>query len=190
MIVKPSFLDANSLAWFDSDGVVLNSELSFNIIGNLDVSGVSTLEGGTVMNTSSTVNGTFTVNTGATTINTATTINANTGIDGDLIVTGDITAFGALSDASIKENLSLINNALDKMTSINGYHFNYKSNPDMQVSGVIAQELLTVAPELVYETYDQRGKKVLAVRYNLLAAYFIESIKELKTRIEGLENND
>ena len=54
---------------------------------------------------------------------------------------------------------------------------------DKRSSGVIAQELREIAPELVIE--DSEGK--LSVAYGNLAGYFIEATKELADRLNRIE---
>ena len=48
-------------------------------------------------------------------------------------------------------------------------------------SGVIAQELEKIAPELVKTADDEMGTK--SVAYGNMVGYLIEAIKELKSRI-------
>jgi len=50
-------------------------------------------------------------------------------------------------------------------------------------SGVIAQEMLEVAPELVNESSDG----TLGVSYGNITGYLIEAIKDLKAEIEDLK---
>jgi hypothetical protein len=104
---------------------------------------------------------------------------------GNFIATGDITAYGSTSDISLKENIEPIENALDKVSEIGGYTFNYIDTPEKgRVPGVIAQELEKVLPEAVYETDE--GYK--AVRYDNTIALLIEAIKELKQEVDSLKN--
>lgn len=95
----------------------------------------------------------------------------------------DITAFHSFSDINLKENIQTIDNALNKVDSINGYTFNYKTKPDTRISGVIAQEMQAVLPEVVYDVDDS-----LAVRYEGIVPLLIEAIKELKAEVEELKN--
>jgi len=53
-------------------------------------------------------------------------------------------------------------------------------------SGVIAQELELVAPELV--TTDEEGYK--AVAYSHVIGYLIEAVKHLKEEVETLKGNN
>ena len=50
-------------------------------------------------------------------------------------------------------------------------------------SGVIAQEIQKVAPELIHKT-----EGTLGVAYGNLTGYLIEAIKELEARVKELEN--
>ena len=107
---------------------------------------------------------------------------------GALITTGDITAFGSLSDIRLKENIEPITNALDKVSQIGGYTFNYKKNPDVRMTGVIAQEVEKVLPEVIYTTTDiNSDEENLAVRYENMIGLLVEAIKELKTEVEELK---
>ena len=52
-------------------------------------------------------------------------------------------------------------------------------------TGVIAQEMQKVAPELVLTADDEMG--TLSVNYGNITGYLIEAIKELKAEIEELK---
>ena len=98
--------------------------------------------------------------------------------------TGDITAFGTVSDMTMKENISPIDNALDKVLQLGGYTFNYKSTPGAQMTGVMAQEIEKVLPGIVYETKDPiTGQETYAVRHGNLVGLLIEAIKELSAKV-------
>jgi len=107
---------------------------------------------------------------------------------GDIITEGDITAFGSVSDRTRKENIVKIENALDKVSQISGYTFNYLGD-DTPMTGVIAQELEEVLPEVVYETEMPDGTHSKAVRHGNIVGLLIESIKELKAEIEELKKD-
>lgn len=91
----------------------------------------------------------------------------------NLTVTGNVTAY---SDARVKTNVRTIDRALDKICAMRGVTFNRTDLDGKEGSGVIAQELREVAPELVQE--DEDGK--LSVAYGNLVGYLIEAIKELR----------
>ena len=107
---------------------------------------------------------------------------------GDIITEGDITAFGSVSDRTRKENIVKIENALEKVSKISGYTFNYLGD-DTPMTGVIAQELEEVLPEVVYETELPDGTQSKAVRHGNIVGLLIESIKELKAEIEELKKD-
>ena len=112
-------------------------------------------------------------------VNTTSNVRFNT-----VQATGDITAFASVSDVAMKENINPIENALDKVMQLGGYTFNYKSNPDQEMTGVMAQEIEKVLPGIVYETVDPvTGKETYAVRHGNLVGLLIEAIKELSAKV-------
>ena len=120
------------------------------------------------------------------------TLSASTGtFSGAITSTGDITAFYS-SDIALKENISPISQALQKVGLISGYEFDWKDHKDPQVIGeghdvgILAQEVEKVLPEVVI-TRDN-GKK--AVNYQKIIPLLIESIKELKTELDELKSSN
>ena len=104
----------------------------------------------------------------------------------ELICSGDIRAFDT-SDRNLKENITPIPNALDKILSLSGNTFTwieeYKHGGEHDI-GVIAQEVEALGlPGLV----DTRGNGTKAVMYKKLIPVLIEAIKELKSEIEELK---
>ncbi len=110
------------------------------------------------------------------------------GTSGSLVTEGDITAFGSVSDRNRKENIVKIDNALEKVAQISGYTFNYIGD-GTPMTGVIAQELEEVLPEVVYETESPDGTQSKAVRHGNIVGLLIESIKELKAEIDELKKD-
>lgn len=103
-------------------------------------------------------------------------------ITGELFVSGNITGFANFSDITLKENLEIINNPVDKVMNLNGYTFNYIGS-DIRMPGLIAQEVEEVLPEAVYET--PQGKK--ALHYANMVGLLVEAVKELKAEVEELK---
>ena len=102
---------------------------------------------------------------------------------------GDITAFASSSDIRKKENIKKIDNALDKILQISGYTYNFKGD-DRKITGVIAQEIEKVLPEVVYEIDDEDfGGKTKAVRYGNIVGLLIEAIKDLNSEIKELKKS-
>ena len=109
---------------------------------------------------------------------------------GNLAVVGNITAYATLSDISLKENIEVIPNAVDKVKTLDGITFNYiKDGPDKRMTGVIAQQVQEVLPEAVYETemIGDNENKNLAVRYGNMVGLLIEAIKEQQQQIDELK---
>ena len=115
---------------------------------------------------------------GLTVKGTSTTATALSVI-GAIEATGDITAFST-SDINLKQNIAVIENALEKIDAIRGVTFawncEYKKGNDV---GVIAQEVESIVPEAVITRAD--GYK--AVDYHRLIPLLIQAIKELKSKI-------
>jgi hypothetical protein len=88
------------------------------------------------------------------------------------------TIFNALSDISLKKDVETISNALELVGSMRGVNFKWVDN-SQSASGVIAQELESIAPELVSETNDIKN-----VNYDGIIAYLIEAIKDIKNRLD------
>ena len=99
---------------------------------------------------------------------------------------GDITAF-ASSDATLKENITPISNAVDKVLSISGNTFTWNEKSiynGEEGTGIIAQEIEALGlPGLT--TTRENGTK--AVRYDRLDPLLIEAIKELSNKVKSLE---
>ena len=97
----------------------------------------------------------------------------------------DIIAY-ATSDERLKDNITLIEKPLEKLSKINGYMFDWN---DKQTSytghdiGVIAQEIELVLPEVV--TTRDNGYK--AVKYEKIVPLLIEAIKEQQQQIDDLK---
>ena len=116
----------------------------------------------------------------------AVVVTGGVGISGGLNVGGDITAFSS-SDVSLKENITPISNAVDKVRSISGNTFTWNEKSvynGEEGTGIIAQEIEALELPGVTET-RQDGTK--AVRYDRLVPLLIEAIKELDGKIKSLE---
>ena len=86
------------------------------------------------------------------------------------------------SDRRIKKEIKKVDNALEKISKLNGYTF-YKKGFKNKTAGIIAQEVREVFPELVNEKDN-----ILEVNYNGLHSLLIEAIKELNLKIDSLQN--
>jgi hypothetical protein len=98
---------------------------------------------------------------------------------------GDVTAYYS-SDRRLKDNITPIGNALDKVKKIGGYTFDWNDKQQAHTGhdvGIIAQEIEAVLPEVV--TTRDTGFK--AVKYEKIVPLLIEAIKEQQTQIEELK---
>ena len=93
---------------------------------------------------------------------------------GNLTATGNVTAY---SDERLKSNVQTLDGS--KIYEMRGVSFTKDGEAS---SGVIAQELQKVAPELVNDSGEY-----LSVAYGNLVGYLIEAVKELKAEIEELK---
>ena len=121
---------------------------------------------------------------------------ANPAFTGNATFAGTIVAnqnISAFSDRRLKSNIQTISNALDMVMNMRGTTY-YKDNT-LQY-GVIAQEVETVVPELVYEQPKEgdifwlNGQRpTLSVDTgNGFTAILIEAIKELRAEIDQLKS--
>mgnify|MGYP001321124703 CR=1 FL=1 len=111
------------------------------------------------------------------------------GVTGAIIASDNITAYGTPSDIRLKENIEIIDNALDKVKQLKGITYDLKSDGN-RLTGLIAQDLQKVLPEAVYETsaVDDANDKHLAIRYGNTVGLLVEAIKEQQQIIEDLKS--
>ena len=89
--------------------------------------------------------------------------------------------FNATSDITLKDNVSIIDNALEMINNLDGISWNWKDSGKASL-GVSAQNVETVAPELV-----SNGSSHKAVNYNGLVGVLIEAVKSLSAEVETLK---
>lgn len=105
--------------------------------------------------------------------------NNNATFGGNITAIYDVTAY---SDARVKENVTTIEGALDKVLALRGVRYQRTDMEDRKFHiGVIAQETQPIVPEIV----NENDKGHLNVAYGNMGGLFIEAIKELKK-----ENNE
>jgi Chaperone of endosialidase len=128
---------------------------------------------------------------------------APSGTAGEIRATNNITSY--YSDERLKENITPISNALEKVRKISGVTFNSNdtaaefgyTDKKTQV-GVIAQEIEAVLPEIVVPApfdigqdadgneYSLSGENYKTVQYDKLIPLLIEAIKEQQNQIDEL----
>jgi len=103
-------------------------------------------------------------------------------VSGDVLVVGIVTAtdFNSASDVKLKENITVIDNPLDKIIRLEGVNFQWKETGKKSL-GVIAQEVEKVLPELV------SGEESKTVNYNGIIGLLIECVKKQQEEIDELK---
>jgi Tfp pilus assembly protein PilN len=102
-------------------------------------------------------------------------------VTGNILASENITAY---SDKRIKKDIKKIENALEKIKSITGVLYKRIDLDDDRVyTGVIAQEVEAVLPEVVFESNNLK-----TVAYGNMIGLVIEAIKEQQTQIDELKN--
>ena len=111
---------------------------------------------------------------------------------GNLFHTGSINSNHSFSDERLKENIVVIPNALEKVSSLRGITFIRKDDGSVG-TGLIAQELEKVLPEAVYESKtidtleNPDAEEYKAINYGNTVGLLVEAIKEQQTIIEDLQ---
>lgn len=85
------------------------------------------------------------------------------------------------SDLSLKTDLKVIDDALDKLYSLTGYTY-YRIDTGNREAGLIAQDVYKILPEVV-----SSNNSILNISYGNLSSLIIEAIKELKDRVSYIE---
>ena len=114
---------------------------------------------------------------------------AASGTAGEIRATNNITAY--YSDDRLKTKLGNIEDALDKVCSLNGFYYHanqtavdlgYEIHKEV---GVSAQEVNKVLPEVISPA--PIDEKYMTVHYDRLVPLLIEAIKDLKAEVDLLK---
>ena len=185
-----NFSGATYLQYFKTPG---------NLVSNSTTTSVSTTTGAIVVGGGVGIGGNLNVGSNLTVSSNAQISSlgigtAATGTAGEIRATNNITGYYS-SDISLKENVSVITNALKKINNIRGVEFDWSEEFITEHGGedgyfirkhdigVIAQEIEAVLPEVV----ATRENGIKAVKYDRVVALLIEAIKELQSKVDRLE---
>tara|TARA_Y100000991_G_scaffold181803_1_gene144794 strand:+ start:708 stop:1493 length:786 start_codon:yes stop_codon:yes gene_type:complete len=109
---------------------------------------------------------------------------------GEVRATNEITAYYS-SDERLKENITTIEDALEKVNAIRGVEFDWKADHIKKRGGedgyfvrkhdvgIVAQEVAKVCPEVVAEREDG----TLGVKYEKLIGLLVQAINELSAKV-------
>jgi hypothetical protein len=114
----------------------------------------------------------------------ALVVTGGVGVGGNLFVGGALTES---SSATLKENITPINGALDLILQLTGVIYDRQDGSRKNEAGLIAEEVNKVLPNLI--TLDDQGTP-MGVQYTKLTAYLIEAVKSLKAEIDQLKKRD
>ena len=91
----------------------------------------------------------------------------------------------AASDERLKKDITAVDDALDKVTQLQGVTYNWKDEKrgTRTELGLIAQAVEKIVPEVVDTANDEMGTK--SIRYENLIALLIEGMKEQQAQIEA-----
>ena len=105
---------------------------------------------------------------------------------GYILVTSNAVSLVSVSDQRLKENIADADDAGSKIDAIQVRKFDWKSDGSHQDYGMVAQELLQVAPEAVSAQEDP--EKMMGVDYSKLVPMMLKEIQSLRARIAALES--
>lgn len=122
-------------------------------------------------------------------------VNAPTPPTGDLRAAGMIVGF--YSDIRLKDNIEYIKDANEKLLKLNGVFYTQNKTAEKlgyhdysQQSGLIAQEVKEVLPEIVKDapitSAEKKEDKYLTVQYEFVVPLLVQAIKEQQEEIEEL----
>jgi hypothetical protein len=89
---------------------------------------------------------------------------------------GGLNTWNTVSDARLKTNINTIPDALSKVLKLRGVNFEWKDSSNIETGrriGFIAQEVVTVLPEVVSKSDD-----TYLMQYGPVAAVLVEAVKE------------
>jgi len=102
---------------------------------------------------------------------------------GNIANTNATTSYNITSDQRLKQNIQDADSASNLIDALQVRKFDWKSDNAHQRYGFIAQELITVAPEAVYQPEDT--EKMMAVDYSKLVPMLVKEIQSLRQRLSA-----
>ena len=181
--------NGSEIARFDSSGNLLVGATVFDLIGN-NTDGVSAAgygeaqisrDGGTALKLHRKTN------TGGILeffYNGATIV-------GSVSTNGSSVSYNTSSDYRLKENVTDITGATDRLKQLNPVRFNFIADADTTVDGFLAHEVQDVVPEAITGTKDavdaDGNPEYQGIDQSKLVPLLVKTIQELEARIAALE---
>lgn len=98
---------------------------------------------------------------------------------------GDGTYVTSISDSRLKEDIRPIENALEKVSSLQAVTYRMYRDPSQSWIGYIAQDLEVILPDIVRT--DDSPEQWKSIQYTNLPALIIEAVKELNEKYERIK---
>jgi hypothetical protein len=105
------------------------------------------------------------------------------GLVGQISTSGSTTTYSTSSDVRLKENI--VDAPAGNIDAIRVRSFDWKADGSHQTYGMVAQELVNVAPEAV--TQGETEDDMWSVDYSKLVPMMIKEIQDLRARVAQLE---
>jgi hypothetical protein len=102
---------------------------------------------------------------------------------GSITCSGSVTSYNVTSDQRLKENIKDADSASNLIDSLQVRQYDWKEEGSHQRYGFVAQELVTVAPEAVYQPND--ADEMMAVDYSKLVPMLVKEIQSLRQRLSA-----
>lgn len=157
---------------------------NFHVTGNAFISTNAVVGGNLTVQQNVLISGSLGITTTAPVANLHVVGNAyitgNVTVAQNVIVSGDVST---ASDIRLKTNVMLIDNALRKITALEGVYYDRIDQPGRRM-GVIAQQVEPTIPEAVITHGDYK-----TVTYGNMAGLLIEAIKELRNDVENIKRH-
>jgi Chaperone of endosialidase len=110
---------------------------------------------------------------------------------GRIDLSGTSTSYATTSDYRVKENVSSLTGAIDRLNQLQVHRFNFIADPDKTVDGFIAHEAQAVVPECVTGTKDEvdaDGNPIYqGIDQSKLVPLLTAALQEAIAKIETLE---
>jgi len=183
-----SYYGLNSAAGNANWGIYVKGGANNYIAGNLLVgttSSTTTPASGVQLNNGSSI-GTVAVGhaSGTATGNYFATFSYNSGIIGSITQNGiSAVLYNTSSDQRLKDNIKDAADAASLIDSLQVRQFDWKADGSHQRYGFVAQELVTVAPEAVYQPTDP--EEMMAVDYSKLVPMLVKEVQSLRARLKA-----
>lgn len=104
---------------------------------------------------------------------------------GQITVSASATAYQTSSDYRLKENVTPITDAANRVLSLNPVRFNFIADPDQTVDGFLAHEAQAVVPESV--TGEKDGEEMQAIDQSKLVPLLTAALQDALKTIQALE---